>query len=56
MRKLTTEVALSIMSKARPDYDYSKFTYTGTSHKSTVICEKHGDFTTTYDRIKNGHG
>lgn len=33
----------------RDKYDYSKFSYLGSGHKSVIICKKHGEFKCTAD-------
>lgn len=54
--KLSHEDAIANMRNAMPQYNYDKFTYTGSSGKSTVICEKHGEFEISYASIVGKHG
>ena len=55
-RKLTQEEAVQRMRDALPKYTYEKFTYQGSSKKSVVTCDIHGDFAASYDGIVGGHG
>lgn len=38
------------------NYDYSNFVYNGYDVKSTVICPIHGEFMTSWHKLKYGHG
>jgi len=45
--ELKTEIWKARLKEAHPEYDYSKFIYTGTGNKSTITCPLHGDFEQT---------
>lgn len=56
MRKLSRDTAIVRMKAAMPDYDYRLFEYEGSQVKSVVVCQKHGEFLTSYDKIVFKHG
>lgn len=37
-------------------YAYDKFKYNGYDAKSIVVCQEHGEFLTSWHRLKSGHG
>ena len=58
-RSLNPEESLNKLKNKFPELDFSKFTYTGRTNKSTVICKIHGEFESSYSilmdkRNKNG--
>lgn len=38
------------------DYIYDKFRYNGYDAKSIVVCREHGEFLTSWHKLKSGHG
>lgn len=56
MQKIAQEVAVARMKEIRPEYDYSLFAYNGAAATSVVLCPTHGEFHTSYNTIKGGHG
>lgn len=56
-RKLSTEeIREKLIEIFGEKYDFSKFVYQNATAKSCVICKEHGEFYTSWHKLKEGHG
>ena len=54
--KYSQEDVVRRLHERHPHYDFSRFEYRGSTHKSVVVCPTHGEFVSHYESLISGHG